>query len=62
MSNPSVTSPKEVTIKDKTFTIRIPTEKIQSRVKDLAEIISRDYEGLNPHHHRSLKRLGFFCC
>jgi len=48
MSNPTVASPKEVTIKDKTFTIRITAEAIQARVKELAGIINRDYEGKNP--------------
>jgi hypoxanthine phosphoribosyltransferase len=48
MSNPTVASPKEVTIKDKTFTIRITAEAIQARVKEIAGIINRDYEGKNP--------------
>lgn len=48
MSHTTVASPQEVTIKDKTFTIRIPSAEIQSRVKELAAIINRDYEGKNP--------------
>jgi hypoxanthine phosphoribosyltransferase len=48
MSNTTVASPKEVTIKDKTFTIRIPADRIQARVKELAAIINSDYADKNP--------------
>ena len=37
-----------VRIKDKEFRVSIPAEKIQERVKAVAEQINRDMEGKNP--------------
>lgn len=37
-----------VTIKDKTFEVLMPEERIKQRVKEVAQQISRDMEGKNP--------------
>lgn len=37
-----------VTIKDKTFEVSMPEERIKQRVKEVAQQISRDMEGKNP--------------
>jgi hypoxanthine phosphoribosyltransferase len=39
---------KSVQIKDKTFTLSIPAEKIQEEVKRVAEQINKDLAGTNP--------------
>ncbi len=40
--------PAEVTIKDKTFRVIIPAEKIRNRVTELAAKINEDYAGKKP--------------
>jgi hypoxanthine phosphoribosyltransferase len=48
MTTSAITSMPEVTIKDKTFSISIPSEKIQERVSELAKQINTDYAGCTP--------------
>lgn len=39
---------ERVTIKDKTFSISIPSSRIQERIAEMAEQISQEYKGKNP--------------
>jgi hypoxanthine phosphoribosyltransferase len=40
--------PNTVTVKDKEFSLFLPWEQIQERVKQLGEVITRDYQGKKP--------------